>query len=187
MPPRSISFPNAAETGPAKSGDAACVRGIGVCHHTRCAHREEVVENAPDEARSVTLADEPGLANEEVNAARAAWLVAVGVTNRLVVRSGTRRMMGVVHLQIARVAAAHGEDEALNGGFAQMLDNRAQGAFWVWPPVFNVRLREPAADGAEVGRSHRPKTVSDRRHCRGALRLDHVLLWSASRTTLVLV
>jgi len=36
-------------------------------------------------------------------------------------------MMGVVHPQIARVAAVHGEDEARNGGFAQMLGDRLAG------------------------------------------------------------
>src|SRR5262252_20713 len=150
---------------------------------TRGIPPSKVLENTPDEARCVTSSDEPRLANEKVNATPAA----VGVVTRLLVRSGRGRMMGIVHLQIARVAAVYGEDEALNGGFAQMLGDRAQGYLRVWPPARDVRLGEPAAHDSEAGGSHPTPAVLDRHQCRRALSLGHVLLSSASSTTLVLV
>jgi hypothetical protein len=57
-------FSDAAKTGPAKGGDAACVRGIGVRHHAGYSLPEEVLKDTADEARSVASSNEFPLANE---------------------------------------------------------------------------------------------------------------------------
>jgi hypothetical protein len=155
----------------AKGRDAACVRVAGR------APVEGVLEDAPVWAGFAMLADEVSLADAGVNAERTAWPVAVVMTD---CRIGALRVMLEEDLRAAGMVAIHGR--AVIGGRAQNSGDGGQGAFGqAWPPARDIELREPTARAGES------QIVSYWHPCRGTLSLDHVLLSSASTTTLVLV
>src|SRR4029079_15852517 len=93
----------------------------------------------------------------------------------------------LIALQVGEGSCAAGDNELLEGALIEIAADKLELLGRVSPPFAHMRGFEPGAYHLQVIRRHRPDAVGRQHRRRGTDRGGHLLLSSASRTTLVLV
>ena len=120
---------------------ARALRGIGIGHDARRAGGEQAVDKGADEGGAVAAVDHVRLADELVDAARSARVLA-----QAVVRPRGR----VVALQIGERPVAERDDKLVHGRVIEVSADQSQLLLRIAPPLRDVRHRQPAPNHRQV-------------------------------------